>query len=607
MPWKRFQANLAEWWSDSWKPPANLNPWQWAEGNLEVSPRATAYPGRYRTEQTPYVREVLEAFQDPEIRQVILCWSAQSSKTMTMIVGLCYAIDQDPGPALMVQSSQDAATSFVRNRFMPMIEDCPALARHITGNRHDFSAGEQRLDNMTINNQGAQSPGQLASRPIRYLMADEIDKWKTETKKEADALSLAMERVKSFRNHKIFMASTPTLEAGPIWKAYQSADRRHYYVPCPHCGSLFVLKWNQIKWPKDVTLEEVKADTWLECPHCKGKITETSKAEMLEAGSWMAEDSDVSGERASFQLSELYSPWTKWGDLAVKFLQAKEEAKTGATGSLHNFINSSLAEPWREEENSRKRDVKEILPLCDDRLEGQVPGGGCVLGLTAGIDTQDDGFWFSIRAWGKDLESWLIRAGFCPDFKALKGYIAESRYFDPEGNQYAVQQAFMDSQGHRTADVYDFCRANPLFRPVKGEQRLSGSPWKVNVLDSVKRRDGKRYPIPGGLQLIRIDTNLYKDIVAGKMALQAENPGRFHLHAEPGSDYLKQLTAEFKNARGVWVCPGHKANHLWDCEVYALAAADVLGMRFFSGRQNNEQQAKPKTAQKHKPQKSRWW
>ncbi len=606
MPLKRFQANLAEWWSDSWKPPADLNPWQWAEGNLEISPRATAYPGRYRTDQTPYVREVLECFQNPEIRQVILCWSAQSAKTMTMIVALCYAIEQDPGPALMVQSSQDAATSFVRNRFMPMIEDCPALARHITGNRHDFSAGEQRLDNMTINNQGAQSPAQLASRPVRYLLADEIDKWKTETKKEADALSLAMERVKSFRNHKIFLASTPTLEGGPIWQAYQGADRRQYHVPCPHCGTLFVIKWRHIKWTKDAPLEEIRKNTWLECPHCKGKITERSKAEMLEAGSWIPGNSDAPEDQASFQLSELYSPWTKWGDLAVKFLKAKAEAKTGATGSLHNVINSSFAEPWREDEHTKRRDEKELLPLCDSRPEGVVPGENRVMGLTAGCDTQDDGFWFSIRAWGKDLESWLIRAGFCPDFGALKGYIAESRYFDPEGNSYAVQQAFIDSQGHRTAEVYDFCRANPLFRPVKGEQRLSGSPWKVTILDSVKRKDGKRYPIPGGLQLLRIDTNFYKDLIAGKMAVEQGNPGRFHLHSSPGSDYLKQLTTESKNERGLWVCPPHKPNHLWDCETYNLAAADVLGIRFFNRRQDNEQ-TKPKRTPKRKPEKTGWW
>jgi phage terminase large subunit GpA-like protein len=164
----------------------------------------------------------------------------------------------------------------------------------------------------------------------------------------------------------------------------------------------------------------------------------------------------------------------------------------------------------------------------------------------------------------------------------------------------------MDSQGHRTADVYDFCRTNPLFRPVKGEQRLSGRPWTVTVLDSVKRRDGKRYPIPGGLQLLRIDTNFYKDLIAGKMALQAENPGRFHLHTDPGDEYLKQVTAEFKNERGVWVCPRHKANHLWDTEVYNLAAADVLGMRFFSRSTNNEQ-TKPKTTPKRKPKKTGWW
>ena len=121
---------LDEWWEEYWQPPALLNPWQWAEKNLVFSARYTAYPGKYSSALTPYVRDILEDFQDPTVRNIYLCFSAQSSKTTTLSVALAYVIDQAPGPALFVMPSEKAACSFSDNRLQPLIEDCETLSRH---------------------------------------------------------------------------------------------------------------------------------------------------------------------------------------------------------------------------------------------------------------------------------------------------------------------------------------------------------------------------------------------------------------------------------------------------------------------------------------------
>lgn len=556
-----------------------LNPWQWAESNLELSSRSTAFPGRYSTEQTPYVRQPLEDFKDPSIRQIALCFSAQSGKTQTMLVMLGYAVDQDPGPVLLVQSSMEAAKSFSKNRLQPLVEDCPILAKHKTGDRFDFAAAEMRLDNCSIYLQGAGNPAQLASRPIRYLLADEIDKWPDESKKEADALSLATERVKSFRNHKIILASTPTLASGPIWQAFQAGDRRRYHVPCPHCGTCFVLKWEQVKWPDSADAETVIRETWLECPHCQGRITERHKAVMLEAGQWIPENPEAPADRVSYHLSELYSPWTTWGSLAAKFIRATKAAKTGDTGQLHNFVNSSLAEPWEERQSSAKQSG-EIESLTVDLEAGVAPSD--TVALTVGIDTQDNGFWITVWAWGPDLTGHLVREAFAPDLAVVDSIVWNAAYLDPAGQAYPVRLALIDSQGHRTAEVYEWCRVRRLAHPLKGEQRLSGKTWNVSVLDRIPGRDGKQYPIPGGLQLVRIDTNHYKTLLAGKLAIGSGNPGGMSVHQGVSPDFIKHMTAEYQDEKGIWRQPGHKRCDLWDCSVYALAAADLLGVRHWT-------------------------
>ncbi len=579
MPLQSSPKILSNWWAQAWAPPSELNPWQWAEQELEFSARSTPFPGLFRSALTPYIRSPLEAFQDPAVRRVTLCWSAQSSKTTALLVALAYCIAQDPGPALVVQSSESAARSFSKNRLQPLIQDCEALARHMTAKKHDFSALEMLLDRMTVYLQGAQSPAQLASRPIKFLFADEVDKWEDQSAKEADALSLALERTKSYRNHKQVLASTPTLEAGPIWQSFLAGSQEQFHLPCPSCGALFVLEWGQLQWPETADKDRIKYESFVECPSCTARIEEKDKPGMLAQGQWIAANPSAQESHRSFSLSELYSPLTRWGDLALKFLQAQAEAKTGNLGPLHNFINSSLAEPWQEDEHQERRKPDTILNLVDGRQPGEVPASG-VLALTAGIDTQDHGFWFVVRAWGENLTSWLVREGFAPDLETVAAILWGSSYRDEKGQEYIVGSALVDAMGHRTEEVYNFCRSNPKATPVKGEQRLHGQPWKVSVLDKIPRRDGKQYPIPGGLKLFRVDTNHYKDLLAGKLQVSAQEPGAFHVHQDVSGDYLSHLTAEFRDEKGIWRQPKHKRCDLWDCEVYALAAADIMGVRF---------------------------
>ncbi len=574
-----WQTELNDWWAGAWAPPAQLNPWQWAEQELEFSARSSPYPGQFRSSITPYVRGPLEAFREPVVRRITLCWSAQSAKTTALLVALAYCISQDPGPALVVQSSDNAVRSFSKNRLQPLIQDCPALAKHMTSKKHDFNATEMLLDRMTIYLQGAGSPAQLAMRPIKYLFADEIDKWLTDSDKEADALSLALERTKSYRNCKQILASTPTNEQGPIWQSYLAGSQEAFFLPCSRCGSLFALEWAQLKWPETKDKEEIQTETYLECPHCQAALSEKDKGHMLQAGEWIAQNPEAPRSHRSFHLNELYSPLTKWGDLVLKFLQANQESKAGNRGPLHNFVNSSLAEPWIESEHRQTKPQEEILALRDDhRQPGQIPNEG-VIGLTAGVDTQDNGFWYVIRAWGKGLSSWLILEGFVPDLESLGTVLWGSIFEDSKGKRYIVNRAFIDSGGHRTEEVYSFCRRNPKAKPIKGEQRLYGQPWKLSVLDKIHGRDGKAYPIPGGMQLFRIDTNHFKDLLAGKMSVPQGLEGEFRLHADPSKDYVQHMTSEYQDEKGIWR-KSKKRNDLWDCEVYALAAAEVIGVRF---------------------------
>lgn len=580
---------LVESWKESWQIPAKLNPWRWAEANLEFSSRVSPLPGKYSTASTPYVRAVLEAVANPRVRHITLCWSAQSSKTTTALIAIYYAIANDPGNVLLVRPSLQAAKSLSENKLMLVINENPELAKYKTNERDDFQKVMLKLKNMVIFVRGA-SPNQLAAESCKVVILDETDKYEgyKEDKGEADLISLAYERTKFYKNHLKLDTSTPTVPSGPIWGLYQEGSMEVYEMPCIHCGAFFNFQMKYFKFDKDAP----KKTAHFECPHCQGQITEKHKGKMMSQGMWVSKNPDADEEHKSYLLPEFYSPVTKWGELADKFIKAQKKAKIGDFGALHNFINSSLAEPWDPTENAR-RDVGQLIALQDERGEGTVPDNAT--GITIGIDTQDTYFEYVIRAWGSDsLDSWLVKHGKLDSFEGIYN-IMTSLFPSVSGNKhFRITAGLIDSGGHRTAEVYDFCRKYPKLRlrPSKGERSMA-RPWDISKIDKMPNGN----PIIGGVKLVRINTTFFKDFLAGKLSLLIDESGAFRLHKDTDADYIDHMTAEYRNSKGVWVCPTHRKNESFDCEVLNLAIVDMLNLKF--ARTTSEA---PKKSEPDKPE-----
>ena len=227
---------------------------KWAEAN-RVLPDSNSIPGPWRNSVTPYLVEIMDAFSDEMVEEIIFVKPTQVGGTSAMENMLASAIAQDPAPAMCVYPSDDLAERTVESKLDPMIKSCKVLAAKYRIN--DSKKLALKFTDMVVYLTGANSPADLASTNIRYLFMDEVDKFPGASKKEADPVSLAKERTKTFFNRKIFMASTPTLKTGHIWKAKEAADvEKHYFVPCPHCGAFIELKFAQIKWPSKEDVPE---------------------------------------------------------------------------------------------------------------------------------------------------------------------------------------------------------------------------------------------------------------------------------------------------------------------------------------------------------------
>lgn len=552
------------------KPPEKLTVSEWADKYRILSELDSASPGKWRTSKTPYLQKVMDCFNDTAVHDITFCAGSQLGKTAAEQNMIGYAITQDPGPMMIVYPTEKLAKFTSEKRLQPMFTLTPSINDKFR--LRESKDLELTFDGMYIALVGANSPSDLSSRPVRYIFFDEIDKFPAWSGSEASPLELAEERTKTFYNAKKVKVSTPTLESGYIWQGWLNADVQYrYYVPCPHCGEMQQLEFKQIKWPEEADINLARDSAWYECKFCHERIDNRQKTQMLRDGEWRAEKKQSGkAHKVAFHLSSLYSPWLTFGDVAAKFLSSRDTPSL-----LMNFINSWLAEPWVDKSSRMQSDVVMEKQLPYDR--GRVPADAQL--ITCGVDVQLDHFWYSVRAWGPHLTSWLIDYGRLETWTDVETVINRD-YPDVNGVVRNINLACVDS-GYNTDEVYEFCAQHmDVTVPSKGSATALKSRYNVTVIDRVKGF---------GMRLYTFDPNQLKSFIASRMSIDPGSQGSWNVYRDIDREYCDQICAEQlvekKDKKGrittSWEkISSHAANHLLDCETNNALAAEILGVRY---------------------------
>lgn len=551
-------------------PPPKLTISQWADQYRKLSSEASAEPGSWNTARAPYQRDIMDAMGNPAIEAVVVMSSAQIGKTEIINNVVGYHIQLDPSPILLLQPTLEMAEAWSKDRFAPMLRDTEALRGLVKDPRARDSGNtllHKRFPGGHITMAGANSPSSLASRPIRLVLCDEVDRYPPSAGTEGDPVSLAKKRSTTFWNRKLLLTSTPTIKgASRIEAAYEQSDQRRFHVPCPHCGAYQVLTWQQVKWESDS--ERHRTDTaHYECVQCGVAIYDSDKPAMLAAGKWVA-TAPFTGT-AGFHTNELYSPWVTWPQIVAEFLKAKKLPET-----LKTWVNTSLGDTWEEAGESVDAD---LLMQRKESWGSEAPEEVAI--ITAGVDVQGDRLEVEVKGWGIGEESWSL------DYKIFYGDPAHEAVWQEldayllrpvkskTGLYLNIACACIDTGGHHTQSVYEFCKTRAVrgIFPIKGMNQtgkpLVGRPSKNN------RHKLRMYPLG-------VDTA--KEIIVSRLRLTEPGPGYCHFPVERDREYFLQLTAEkqvTKFTRGVarreWI-KTRARNEVLDCSVYALAALKLL-------------------------------
>lgn len=570
----------------NWRLPERIPPWKWCEENVKNIPYSPI-PGHFKSANSPWVREVMEAMADPDIRIVSIVAPVQSSKTISAELCLCYIIANFPGPCLWLSQTNADAKDQAEARLHKLFSECDAVKKLFPADRHKKKTQTVFFSNgMTLWVLGAHAKSNLQSRSIRWLIGDETWQWPSGHMQQAEARVTAF----GWLGKCIFLSQGGT-ENDDTHRKFETTDMREWEFKCPKCGKYQPYKWSNIEWDKNyrdgegrMDFAKVRSSVRLVCEFCKHEIADSDANRKLlnSSAKFVPQNPNAPATKAGFHWNSLAS--MSWGELAEMYLRAKESCRRGDMEDLKNFYQKRLALPWGDLEEDFTLDISPSgYRMGDDwESEGAVGAKGAVLPpphenknrvrlrfLT--VDVQMDHFYAVVRSWACDASSRLV---YCAKLQTWEDV-------ETLQNRFGVfpQLVFVDA-GYSTFEVYRNC-AKHNWTALMGDGRRD-FPHRVNGKITQRFYSTARHPLVSDRKCrMHYWSNLgIKDTLARLRSNQNPDEGStWEVPSDVPEEYLKMLDSEQRVKKGnswEWRQIGKRPNHYWDCEAMQVCAAYMM-------------------------------
>jgi len=573
----------------AWRPPDRREPWQWCEEHIKAIPYSPM-PGRFRSENSPWLREVMQALVDPRVRLVSILASIQSSKTTAPELTLCYIIANLPGPTLWLDQTDDDAKDQSESRLQKLFDECQPVKDLFPGNRHKKRNTTIHFANgMTLWVLGAHNKTNLQRRSIRWLIGDETWRWPAGHMAEAEA------RVTAFGwLGKCIFLSQGGEEDDDTHRKFETTDMREWTYECPHCKTRQPFKWENVEWSKhckdendQYDYEKVRVSTVLRCEHCSHEIPDSdeNRRKLNATGCFVPQNPNAAKENVGFHWNSLAS--MSWGKLAELYLRAKQAARKGDTSLLQQFYQKRLALPWREWVEDYKLEITRSGYKMGELWEGEAaidrhghivpapyePSANLIPLRILTVDCQMDHFYAVVRSWNIDGSSRLI---WCEKILTWTDIDQMQKRFNIHPSL-----VFVDA-GNATYEVYRQC-AERGWVALMGDRRATFT-HKQKGSQAIQRFYSPRRKVVLGNNrhcYVHYWSNLnIKDMLTRLKGNQDPSVGAtWEVPDDISDDYLAQMESEQRiKEKNVWRWKqiGSRPNHFFDCECMQTTAATML-------------------------------
>lgn len=594
---------------------------EWADAYRRLPNATSAAPGQWRTEAVELARGPMRAFDEPGVRTLTLCFAVQIGKSETLLNIIGRTAHLDPAPVMIVYPKREAADKFSRERLAPMIRECPVLQKKFDPRMRmgEDSLSFKQYEGGFLAVESAGSPMDLASRAVKIVLMDEIDKF--EVTREGEPVKLAEARMATFgENAKSVRVCSPTItDASRIWQSFLESDQRRAFIDCEHCGhSMSPRFFKNVEWSKTET-QHFPATAAIFCEKCGAAWSEDYRRKMVtskfgikwkqtrgfnccdmdqepeKTRSWEWDEENqigyavctecgkrgVPNTHAGYQASQLLSPFTTVAALATDWIAASENPDDKLT-----FRNTRLGEPADIEQITENLDVADLLARREkfgDRLPEEVVGLFAGVDVQTGSDVSDGSIHCYVWGFAVDRQMWSVHTEILtgdvrlPQIWQQLDNILLASFEHEFAGRMLIQAAAIDAGDGKIADVVvDFCRkrrSRNIFA-IKGASERSSASW--GEIWPGARAERSRVT---GYRVKMIGSNAAKMAVLTRLSLTEPGPGYMHFGMDWTAERFAQLTAErySKIKRGGFetrrfILPRGRANEALDGTAYSLAA-----------------------------------
>ncbi|MFZ4624110.1 MAG: phage terminase large subunit family protein [Rhodoferax sp.] len=580
----------------------------WAEKHFYLS--AESSQRKQHWEAWPYQRGILHAMGNDHIEEITLRKSARVGYSKMLVAAIGYFAQHKRRNQCVWQPTDSDSDEFCKTEIETMLNDVAimktVLPKMTQKNKGNTLSMKKFLGSILFL-KGGTSSGNYRRMTLQVAILDEFSAFDQKIEKSADPWTLAHKRLEGANYPKLIAGSTPRIKGMDHTERREAAAtaRLKYHITCPHCQAEHPLIWGSskighgIKWDP----QNPEASARHVCPHCRGSITHADYLRLAPHGIWASDCGNyrltnqgvwtdglgnpltTPPRHVAFHVWTAYSPQVTWSAIVREFMDALRAKRAGDSAGLEGFTNETLGDTWEEE--VEKADSHELQKRAEPYPLRRVPQGG--LDLVAGVDVQDG--WWAIAVWaiGRHDEMWLI------DWHIIEGTLSSetdwetrlypylrSSFTHWHGRPMKISAVAIDTGGHYTHDVYNFCRkhAGEKYFAIKGDsqdgKQIAGrsSNQDVNFRGRI---------IKSGVKLWLVGTDTAKDLIFGRLKLTQPGPGYIHFSTDLKIEFYHGLTSEVrrtvrtrKGEINRWVKVTQR-NEPLDCLVYALFASHRLG------------------------------
>ncbi|MFT6461193.1 MAG: phage terminase large subunit GpA-like protein [Maricaulis maris] len=604
--------------------PPKIEVASWPERHVEF-PEGSPAPGPYRHATAPYLEEILfELSPDRPGDEVPVIKCAQSGGTVVADLWLSCLLSSMRAEAMVIHPTVNQFKAWADRKYMKMVEASAVLDPARGGcvlPRHSRTEGGSKADEIKFSNgsaiygAGSNSAASLRQHTVRFGVKDDLDGWAMTADEEGDPDKLSDQRFKTFMKFglaKVLAVSTPLIaRASRIMKKYLASWQGRFYMACKGCGA-------KVDWDfEDIEHEETRPyGAHLVCPECGVVHGDSDKPDMLAGGVWIA-CCKVDGEtppkvikpedvqrwrerdlgqyagRPGFWITGVMNAFESLDNIIEKYLEAKGDPEAEKT-----FYNTVLGRVY--EIQTETPDWEALAARkSPDFVMGRGAWGPLVFTLT--VDVQRDGLYFMVKGWNRNEESWVLDYGFLAGETAEPtgavwdklSEIADKGAPLPGGARIVFDRILVDANYNTDAvKTWVKGRRDSRVLAINGEAGWS-KPIIYRATETEVTNAGKRKRF-AGLKIWHIGTYPAKNAVVARLRRSLQKPsetegyatGVYHFPGDAEDWLFQQLTAEYVKeeevkqtglTRSIWAARGE--NHLFDCDVYALAALEHLGAR----------------------------